>query len=193
MINDLSASCERGWLTRCLSSDYRDVATVHLARIKARIPPPLSVKVNKNADATSIIPLSSNIFILFPVRKNVQQRCTGIVKRKTHFVVNNVMDTRSEHSVQPFRSNSILGLAFLCAKRNDYPQPSPHQPMRMYYWRSIKVWHQNNRLLERRGSFQSPIEIINILFGRHVPNRTHTHPLLRESSIAIRDSPLENL
>jgi len=35
-----------------------------------------------------------NIFILFPVRKNVQQRCTRIVKRRTHLIVDNVVDIK---------------------------------------------------------------------------------------------------
>jgi len=54
------------------------------------------------------------------------------LKRKTHLIFNNVIDTRFEHSVaqvRPFRSNSILRFASFCAKGNGYPEPSPHQPM----------------------------------------------------------------
>jgi len=51
---------------------------------------------------------------------------------ENYLIVNNVIDTMSEHSAaqaQPFRSNSLLGLAFFYTKGNVHPQ-SPHPPMR---------------------------------------------------------------
>jgi len=107
---------------------------------------------------------------------------------ETHLIVSDATDTRSGHSVaraRPSRPNSILGLASFCAKGNDYPQP-----MHMCYWRPIKLRQQDSRRLIRLegagASFQSPIEIVNIPFGRHVPSRTYS--LFRESPLTIRES-----
>jgi len=65
-------------------------------------------------------------------------------------IVNNVIDTKSEHSAaqaQPFPSNSLLGLISFCAKGNFYPH-SPKPLIRNRRSSPIRTaWQQDNRTL----------------------------------------------
>jgi len=120
---------------------------------------------------------SVDIFIWFPVRKNVRQGCVQLesFKRITYLIVGNVIDTRFEHSVaqRPFLSHSILRLTTFCAKGNGYPESFPHQPM----WTSLTAnqdvtARQQTVYPARRTSF-FPMSYRNndMSFGRHVLNR----------------------
>jgi len=77
-----------------------------------------------------------NIFILCPVRRIVQQRYTRIIKRKTHLILNNAMNTTAERSVAQALSQALSfelysPTRFQVHKGDNNPQPSPHQSMGM--------------------------------------------------------------
>jgi len=74
--------------------------------------------MNKNADAPSIIPLLLMYLFSFRLARTFDKDARRIVERKTHLTVDNVIDTRSEHSLAqvPFELYSRTCADFLVRK-----------------------------------------------------------------------------
>jgi len=142
-----------------------------------------SRKVNKNAASTPSIIAQLLLIYLFDYRFGTMfnKKALESLKRITCLIISNVIDTRFEHSiaqVRLFLSYSSLRLTSFSAKNNGYPEQFPNQIM----WMLLAKCDSKTT-----GSLSgSKNQIISMLFGRPVPNRTYSFSPFRESSLIIK-------